>query len=182
MNTVYSNIKAIRIKKNLSQSEMGKKIGTNQSNYNRIEAGLTQLTIERMEQIAKVFEMSVNELMNYEGKEVVNSEILEYINKIDELNKKITKNAEKYEKERAEAEDLDDYISNKHNEEVEKLKKAIKDRDEKLKKKDELLKEKDERLKEKEERLIEKDERIKDKMAIIEALQNVIGLTKNGNN
>lgn len=181
MNTIYSKIKAIRIQKNLSQHDVGKMIGTNQSNYNRIESGLTQLTIERMEQIARAFEMTVFELMSFEGEGVENSEVAQYIKTIQDLETKIRKNQEKFDRERQEAEDIGEIIEKTRSEEVEKLKSQLKDRDEKIKKKDEIIKDKDEKIKERDDRLKEKDERLKDKDLVIDTLKMLINSKVNNN-
>ncbi|MBB6005131.1 helix-turn-helix domain-containing protein [Arcicella rosea] len=146
MNTIYSKIKAIRIEKKLSQQDLGKMIGTNQSNYNRIESGLTQLTIERMEQIAKAFDMTVTELMNYEGGEIGHSEVEEYIKKIKALEKKYE--ALKAQFELSSNEDTETW--SKQNSEIENLKKEIKSLKNTIK---------------------EKEERIKDKEMVIDALK-----------
>ncbi|MEA5458958.1 helix-turn-helix transcriptional regulator [Arcicella sp. LKC2W] len=164
MNTVYSKIKAIRIEKKLSQQEVGKLIGTNQSNYNRIESGLTQLTIERMEQIAKAFGMTVSELMNYEGGEIGHSEIEEYIKTIKTLEKKNQSLQEQIDSESEE----DSYHWAKQRDEIERLKTEIKT----LKN---IIKEKDDRLK-------EKDDRLKDKDLVIDTFKMLMNSKGNGNN
>lgn len=152
MSNVYKNIKAIRNKKQLSQQDVAKMLGTNQSNYTRIESGLTQLTIERMEQLARIFEMSVNEILNYEGGNVENSEVSGYIKMIKSLEKKLKESQEEV---KVSENDYSDYSAEK-----EKLSTEIKS----LKA---IIKEKDERLK-------EKDERIKDKDVVIETLKMFI--------
>lgn len=182
MSNLYSKIKAIRIEKKLTQQDVAKLIGTNQSNYTRIESGLTALTIERIEQLAQVFEMTVSEMLHYEGGEIENSEVSEYINKIKELELKITKLQKKQERDMIEESDKLDYWMDKAQKEKEELKLKIDLLNDKLKKKDEILKDREERIKERDDRLKEKDERLKDKDLVIDTLKMLISSKGNNNN
>lgn len=65
MKYVYDNIKFIRKQKELTLADMADKLDMYPSNYRKLERGFTQLTIERLEQIALVFEMSVVEVVTY---------------------------------------------------------------------------------------------------------------------
>ncbi len=67
MEKIYENIKAIRKAKGISQADMADKLGMYPANYNRLENGLTQLTIERLEQLAGIFGMTVIEIMQFGG-------------------------------------------------------------------------------------------------------------------
>lgn len=60
---IYENIRRIRISKGYSQEYVASKLGMNQSNYGKLEKGNTQLTIERLEQIAKVLEVNMFTIM-----------------------------------------------------------------------------------------------------------------------
>jgi transcriptional regulator with XRE-family HTH domain len=66
MSKIYESIKAIRTAKNLKQEEVAQKLGMAQSNYARMEKGLTQITVDRLEELAGVFEMSVSSILSYE--------------------------------------------------------------------------------------------------------------------
>ncbi len=79
MKSVYLNIKAIRIAKGLTQQELGKKIGLAQGNYTRLERGITQMTFERLEEIAAVFEMSPNAVIEYDTDIEVQKEDINYL-------------------------------------------------------------------------------------------------------
>jgi transcriptional regulator with XRE-family HTH domain len=55
MHEVYSKLKELRLKKGLSQTQMSEMLGLSQNAYSKIENGTTELTIERLEQIAAIF-------------------------------------------------------------------------------------------------------------------------------
>lgn len=66
MNTIhplYNTIKKIRTSKGFTQEYVAEKLGMLQGNYTKLEAGKTQITIERLERIAEVFGMTVLELL-----------------------------------------------------------------------------------------------------------------------
>jgi transcriptional regulator with XRE-family HTH domain len=65
MNDIYLKIKSIRLKKNLTQEDVSKRLGMAQSNYARMERGLSQITVERLGEIAEVFEMSPEAVMMF---------------------------------------------------------------------------------------------------------------------
>jgi transcriptional regulator with XRE-family HTH domain len=65
MNKIYENIKAIRQTKGLTQTYLAEKIGIAINNYGKLERGEIQLTIERLEQLAGIFGMSVVEIIEY---------------------------------------------------------------------------------------------------------------------
>lgn len=67
MSNVYASIKSIRNEKGLKQEDVAQKMGMAQSNYARLEKGLTQATVERLEQLAEIFEMSVPAILSYEA-------------------------------------------------------------------------------------------------------------------
>lgn len=66
MNKIYANIKAIRLEKGLKQEDIAEKLGLAPSNYGRVERGLTEISIGRLEKLAEIFEMSVNSIINYD--------------------------------------------------------------------------------------------------------------------
>ena len=65
MNIIYKNIKLIRERKGLSQQQMANKLNMVVSAYGKIERSQTQLTIERLHQIATIFEMSIADILSY---------------------------------------------------------------------------------------------------------------------
>ncbi|PRY21124.1 helix-turn-helix protein [Spirosoma oryzae] len=98
MSQVYANIKAIRTEKGLKQEDVAQKMGMAQSNYARLEKGLTQATIERLEQLADIFAIPVSSILSYEtGTESGNEDISYYINlcrkyekQVDTLRKRVS--------------------------------------------------------------------------------------------
>lgn len=65
MHSIYPKLKAIRESKKLSQQQMADKLHIVVSGYGKIERGLIQITIERLEQIATIFEMTVADILSY---------------------------------------------------------------------------------------------------------------------
>lgn len=58
-------IRCIRQIRNYSQEYMASRLKIDCSSYSRIERGACQITIERLESIAKIFNMSTLELLAY---------------------------------------------------------------------------------------------------------------------
>lgn len=65
---INMHIKELREGKRLSQTELADAIGISYQSYWKIENGKTELTINRLNQIAKVLEVSLEELLGVEGK------------------------------------------------------------------------------------------------------------------
>jgi transcriptional regulator with XRE-family HTH domain len=66
---IGQNIKTTRLLRNLTQEAVAKKLGLSLTAYGDIERGCTDnITIKRLDQIAKVLDVTVEELIN-EGKE-----------------------------------------------------------------------------------------------------------------
>jgi transcriptional regulator with XRE-family HTH domain len=65
MNKVYENIKAIRQSLGLTQTDVAYEIGIAVNNYGKLERGEIQLTIERLEELSKVFGMTTIEILEY---------------------------------------------------------------------------------------------------------------------
>ena len=62
------NIKNIREEKNLKQIEVATHIGVDKSAYSKIEKGLRALTVEELQKMAQLFNMSTDQIINYDGK------------------------------------------------------------------------------------------------------------------
>jgi transcriptional regulator with XRE-family HTH domain len=60
---LLEKIKHVRTLKKVSQAEMADKLGIAQNNYGKIERGVTELTIQRLYQIAEILEVSIEMLM-----------------------------------------------------------------------------------------------------------------------
>jgi len=62
------NIKKIREQRGLMQKEVAAAAKLQASNYSKIESGQRDVSIEALDKIAKLFGMTVDELIHFEGK------------------------------------------------------------------------------------------------------------------
>lgn len=140
MNEIYDKIKAIRLAKGLTQIEVAEKTGMTQGNYGRLEKGLIQVTIERLEQLAQVFEMSVGNLLNYEGETPIEKADIDFLrNEVFSLqrqNLKLKKEIADLEQTYEESDLYGIQRIKEQEEKVKLLKKEVKDLKEKLADKD----------------------------------------------
>jgi transcriptional regulator with XRE-family HTH domain len=72
--SIYTEkIKALRKLKHLTQQDMADRLGFNDvKEYGRIETGERRITLELLEEIARVFEMTVIGLLSFDEKMVFN--------------------------------------------------------------------------------------------------------------
>lgn len=63
LNKFADNLKRLRTEKNISQEAMAKKIGVHTNHLSRYERGLSAPSIEVVEKIAKLLEVSIDELV-----------------------------------------------------------------------------------------------------------------------
>ncbi len=131
MNTIYANIKAIRVAKGRTQEDVAEKLGLAPSNYGRVERGLTELSIDRLEKIAEIFEVSTSYILKYykENQLDFKEDVEYYYN----LSKKLEAKIDKQKKDQEEAEDSDHSIYNIQLKETEKWKDKHKSATEKIK-------------------------------------------------
>lgn len=66
--SLADNIKAIREEKNLKQIKVATHIGVDKSAYSKIEKGMRALTVEELQKMAQFFNMSTDQIINYDGK------------------------------------------------------------------------------------------------------------------
>jgi len=66
-NKICLRIKFERIKRHLSQEQLAEIADLNRNTIGNIERGLASPTIDTLEKLAKVFEMSVIDLMNVDN-------------------------------------------------------------------------------------------------------------------
>ena len=71
---VRSRIRKIRQLRDYSQEYMGEQLGITQKGYSAIELGETTLTLERLDEIARVLEVTINELMSFDEKVLFNNQ------------------------------------------------------------------------------------------------------------
>ncbi|AKD56983.1 helix-turn-helix domain-containing protein [Spirosoma radiotolerans] len=136
MSKTYDRIRAIRIAKNLKQEEVAQRLSMAQSNYARMEKGLTQITVDRLEQLAEVFEMTVSSILNYEtGQQLTSEDITYYINYCKKLEKEI----EKYKKQISDLEENELESWSRKDNEIKAVKSKNKDLIEKIKVKDAII-------------------------------------------
>lgn len=62
------NIKAIREEKGLKQIEVADHIGVDKSAYSKIEKGTRSLTVDELQKMAQLFNLTTDQIINYDGK------------------------------------------------------------------------------------------------------------------
>jgi len=62
------NIKTIREGKALKQIEVANHKGVDKSAYSKIEKGTRALTVEELQKVAQLFNMTTDQIINYDGK------------------------------------------------------------------------------------------------------------------
>ena len=67
--SLHDNIKTIREEQNLKQIEVANHINVDKSAYSKIEKGARALTVEELQKMPQLFNMSADQVINYEGKE-----------------------------------------------------------------------------------------------------------------
>ena len=60
-------IKKIRTKRGLLQKEVASTAGLHPANYNKIEKGEREPSVEALDKISKLFDMTVDQIINFEG-------------------------------------------------------------------------------------------------------------------
>ena len=83
-------IKQIRVLKGFSQAQIAELLDITQASYARIEQGQTKLSVERIEQLAKIFDVSqsyfLSEKNEYNPRDLEGGITNEYIKKLIEIN------------------------------------------------------------------------------------------------
>lgn len=74
-NSYLEKIKSLRTEKGISQKEIADKLGFGQSNYNKIENGLTELNVSKLFEIAEILGVSVSTILGYDEVEKLKIEI-----------------------------------------------------------------------------------------------------------
>jgi transcriptional regulator with XRE-family HTH domain len=89
--SLADNIKIIREKQGLLQKEVASHIGVDKSTYSKIEKGLREVTIQELQKLTNLFNLSTDQILNYDEnfipKEVVieDKTIVEQMQLIQEL-------------------------------------------------------------------------------------------------
>lgn len=73
-NRIGNKIKKLRELRNYSQSHVAQELGISQKAYSNIEADITSVTYKRLEEIAKVLEVSVEKVLGFDEKNIFNND------------------------------------------------------------------------------------------------------------
>jgi transcriptional regulator with XRE-family HTH domain len=73
MEHIGEKIRKIRTLKGISQEYLATLCGISQNSLSKIELGSTKLSIERLNQIADIFEMTPNEILAFDDKLIFNN-------------------------------------------------------------------------------------------------------------
>jgi len=65
--SLSDNIKAIREEKNLKQIEVATHIGVDKSAYSKIEKGMRSITVEELQKMAQLFNLTTDQILNFDG-------------------------------------------------------------------------------------------------------------------
>jgi len=90
MSEVIENIKNIRRSKSISQESIAYDLGIDYSTYGKIERGQISLTVDRLEKIARILQVSIEDIYKWDkktgGSDPENEKIkLEYYNRLSEI-------------------------------------------------------------------------------------------------
>lgn len=85
MKTLGKKIRLLRHQKGWSQEEVAKRLDISIPAFSKIETGITDINLSRLEQIAALFEMSVVQLLTYNETE----QDQKIANELDNVNKKL---------------------------------------------------------------------------------------------
>jgi transcriptional regulator with XRE-family HTH domain len=80
-----NNIKTIREKQNLMQKEIAIHIGVDKSTYSKIEKGLRDVTVIELDKMSKLFNLSVDQIINYEDNLVPKEVVIEDKSSVEQL-------------------------------------------------------------------------------------------------
>ena len=70
---VGSKIRTIRTLKGFSQEYMSERLKISQTSYSDIENDKTKINLERIQEIAAIFEMHINDLLSFDANQVFNN-------------------------------------------------------------------------------------------------------------
>lgn len=93
---IHENIKVLRLQKRLSQLDVAEGLSITQGTYAQLESGKTEITLNRLEQLAKLFGMTLIEILQYGGG-VEKPQIVVDSEKVKELEREIKDLKEKLE-------------------------------------------------------------------------------------
>lgn len=94
---IHNKIKFFRLSKNLTQAYLADELQIDVANYSRLERGETSITINRLQKIAELLEVNINELLANEYDEAMDDISLEkylkdILQELKSINRKINNN------------------------------------------------------------------------------------------
>lgn len=66
--SLADNIKCIREERGLKQIEVAEHIGVDKSAYSKIEKGMRSITVEELQKMAGLFNLTTDQILNHDGK------------------------------------------------------------------------------------------------------------------
>jgi transcriptional regulator with XRE-family HTH domain len=85
MKTLGKKIRLLRHQKGWSQEDVAKRLDISIPAFSKIETGITDINLSRLEQIASLFDMSVVQLLTFNDTE----EEQKYVNELETVNKRL---------------------------------------------------------------------------------------------
>lgn len=76
LSKIGNSIRKIRELKGLKQESVATKLGLTTNGYGKIERGESQINLERLNQIAYVFDVTPNDILNFDDNNVYNFECI----------------------------------------------------------------------------------------------------------
>ncbi|WP_342645269.1 helix-turn-helix transcriptional regulator [Mucilaginibacter sp. CSA2-8R] len=85
MKTLGKKIRLLRHQKGWSQEDVAKRLDISIPAFSKIETGITDINLSRLEQISNLFDMSVVQLLTFNDAEYEQK----YVNELENVNKKL---------------------------------------------------------------------------------------------
>ena len=86
MKTLGKKIRLLRHQRGWSQEDVAKRLDISIPAFSKIETGITDINLSRLEQISTLFDMSVVQLLTFNDAE----QDQKFVNELDMVNKKLT--------------------------------------------------------------------------------------------
>lgn len=78
LSKIGSSIRKIREIKGLKQETVALKLGLTTNGYGKIERGESQINLDRLNQIAEIFDVNPNDILNFDENTIYNFENMNY--------------------------------------------------------------------------------------------------------
>jgi len=85
MKTLGKKIRLLRHQKGWSQEDVAKRLDISIPAFSKIETGITDINLSRLEQISKLFEMTVVQLLTYND----NEQQEKYVSELENISKRL---------------------------------------------------------------------------------------------